>query len=110
MGQGGPTYGLAEVQALVRAGARRITIAARNRAFYEGYTLEQVYKTVLALEPGQFDKTMPAKNAPEVGLFQDVYHFDDGITELYVKVQIANEAGQKVARVVSFKPWGAPGA
>jgi hypothetical protein len=106
--QSGATYDLHEVKELIRDGARRITVAAQTRAINEGFTLEHVYDVVLNLKEKQFYKTMPAEKFPDTSLFQDVYHYDDGTTELYVKVQILNEGGLKKAKVISFKPWGAP--
>ena len=106
--QSGPTYDLREVKELLRGGARKITVAAQTRAINEGFTLEQVYGVVLSLNEKQFYKTMPAEKFPETSLFQDVYHYDDGNAELYVKVQILNEGGLKKAKVITFKPWGAP--
>ncbi len=108
----GSTYNLEEVKSLVRSGARRITTDAQKRAAELDYRREDVYNIVLRLEDSDFYKTMPATHA--AGLFQDVYHFRDGNTELYVKVQIVNEAAETdksekvVAKVISFKLSGSP--
>jgi len=92
-----PTYDLAEIQAKVRAGLFRITLAARRGAAGVGLDEDAVVSCILALNAADFYKTMEADAAP--GLWQDVYRPMYGGIALYVKLQIDRDD----AIVISFK-------
>jgi motility quorum-sensing regulator / GCU-specific mRNA interferase toxin len=92
------SYDLAEIQALVGAGRYRITMSSLAGAAALGFDESDVLACVLALEPRDFYKTMPARKAPE--LMQDVYRPRYLGVPIYVKVQVT---GDELAVVISFK-------
>lgn len=101
MSESNPSYDLAEVQALVRAGAWKATLVALNGAGELGLDRFDIEACVLALTGSDFYKTMPAERAP--GLFQDVYRpWYLGHT-LYVKVQMTCHGANRNTVVISFK-------
>lgn len=94
----GPTYALATVQALVRAGTWQMTRTAFFDASALGYDQDGAKDVMLGLTAADFYKTMAAERLP--GLMQDVYRPVDQGVSLYVKVQIVADT---TTVVISFK-------
>lgn len=98
-----PTYSLPDVLALVRSGARRVTVTAEGTARSElGMSPAEVFAAVARLQPSDFYKTMASLAEP--GLFQDVYRplvvcpaYPRGV-RVYCKIQV-----QRGVVVISFK-------
>ncbi len=100
------TYNLETIKRLIRSSSRKITTLARLNAYNLRYSVGEVYEIVSRLEKTHFHKTMEAEKLPGSGLFQDVYRFPDRGLDLYVKVQIIDEGGEREAKVIDFKEWG----
>jgi len=83
-----PTYDLHEVQQLVGQGELScvVTNAALDGAAALGLDRTELIEAVLALDEGNFYKSMPSERFPD--LWQDVYHLRFVGIELYIKLQI----------------------
>lgn len=93
-----PTYELAVIQALVRAGKFFIRESALTAAFELGFDRYDITECILGMDEGDFLKTMPSQRFP--ALMQDVYKPPYQGIRLYVKLQLD---GTKTAIVISFK-------
>lgn len=93
-----PHYDLQEIKSLIESGDVFITETARCDADYIGMVVDDIYNTVLSLEPKHLYKSMKSEKNPL--LWQDVYHYTDEDADmvLYIKLQI-----NKKAVVISFK-------
>jgi hypothetical protein len=95
-----PTYRLALVQALWRAGSKVITWSAKQGALTLGFDDGDIECVILGLtEDVDFYKSMPAEKRP--GWHQDVYRTVHEGKPLYLKVQLAGTEGPVV--LISFK-------
>ena len=94
------TYDLFEIQTLLKEpGTRYITRESYSNAVSLGYcSAEDIVDRVLQLRPHDLYKTMESVKKP--GLFQDVYHLNDGAICLYIKLQLSYN-GKGV--VIQFK-------
>ena len=97
-----PTYDLAELQALVKAGGlcRRITERARTDAEQLGYDEADIVDVVLSLSCSDFDVSLESIVRP--GLWQDVYWPTIGKRRLYVKLQRIARKDGSAAVIISF--------
>jgi len=95
-----PTYDLEHIKELLqKEDTRAVTNTARQGAVTLGYADDvEMANRVSQLTVTEFYKTMPSKQVTE--LMQDVYYTKDGLTKLYIKLQIACN-GKAV--IVSFK-------
>lgn len=89
-------YDLESIKALIECGDVFITGTAQNDAEQIGMSVEDILSTVLLLENKHLYKSMRSTKSPT--LWQDVYHFNDDDINLYIKLQISNNA-----IVISFK-------
>ncbi len=96
-----PTYSLDVVRQLLRRGSFRLTERARLDGLALGFDDAQIAAVVEALRPGDFYKTMPARQMP--GLMQDVYRPTVGSLKLYVKIQIRLGTRGELMAIISFK-------
>ncbi len=101
-----PTYPLETVKELVKGGAWKPTQLAIAKAWSADYVVEDMPRIILRLTSADFVKWVPAYNYP--GAFQDEYHYTDADDDLFIKVQIVDEKGERLLRVVDFKRWGSP--
>jgi motility quorum-sensing regulator/GCU-specific mRNA interferase toxin len=93
-----PHYPLAKVKALVAdAATRRITRSALEGASAIGIDRLGIVAAVLALNPGNFYKSMTVH--ADSRTWQDVYHATHSGIPLYLKVQVVEGVGV----VISFK-------
>lgn len=94
------TYDLYKIQELLRTPENRIiTRKCFQNAVSLGYSSEEeIVARVLQLRPSDIYKTMEAESKP--GLWQDVYHLNEGSTILYIKLQLSFD-GKGV--VIQFK-------
>lgn len=92
------TYQLADIKALVRSGRYYVTLSARQDALAIGFDYQAIRDCVLALDGGNFYKSMASERVP--GLWQDVYRIYYGGVGVYLKLQICF-IGEAV--VISFK-------
>ncbi|WP_175530264.1 type II toxin-antitoxin system MqsR family toxin [Desulfobacula phenolica] len=86
---GTATYDLYEIQDLLKTpGSRIITRECYRNAVSLGYSSEEeIVNRVLQLRPSDLYKTMEAESKP--GLWQDVYHSNEGSITLYIKLQLS---------------------
>ena len=95
--QPGPTYSLTHIQEAVRNGAYVVTQSGLAGAAALGLDVEDIESCVLALDEGDFYKTMASHKVP--GLMQDVYRPTFETLSIYLKLQV----GKGSAVVISFK-------
>lgn len=85
-----PKYDLDEIKSLIRAGDVIVTGKARDNARALNFTYDDIIDCVLSLSDRVFYGAMEADDRP--GFFQDVYHPRLNGTDLYVKLQIDEDA------------------
>jgi hypothetical protein len=99
-----PSSDLAEVKELAAGEeTRRIGFDATRDALALGFLVDDVWRTIAALEPSDFYKSMPSEQEP--GTMLDVYHPDCRGKPIYLKFQIVHWRGTllRILKVVSFK-------
>lgn len=96
-----PKYDLSKIKKLLcDSDSYIITSKAHHGAAELGYMdAESIIGLVENIEEDDFYKTMPSEKVQ--GLWQDVYHVNDGNNKIYIKLQLSVN-GKKVV-VVQFK-------
>lgn len=91
-----PHCPLTVVKALVEAGSLRTTQAARAGAVALGFDLAGMCAVLMALNPGDFYKSMTAHGDHRI--WQDVYRPHTALGDVYLKLTVIDDV-----LIVSFK-------